>query len=394
MKRQKNVLLALGWHDHRLLNGIAAYAAQQHWHISAASITKELEIPWGWKGDGVLAWLASSDALCEFVIDLGLPTIDFSLRRPNLPFTHVAQDHEACSQLVADHFLRRGFSNFIFYSDSPNWTFEERGKAFVAAVEDHEHSCHWIRWHNQKAYRKGRGEWKERRRWLASRLKDAPKPLGVFAANGTLAVEILEVCAQSNIAVPHEVALIGIEDDLLLPQTSQFPITAVDPNFENLGYQGAAWLDRLMSGGKPRKTPVRIPPARIIPRQSTDIVAVSHPAVSKALRFIGEHFSEDIDINTVARMAGISRRGLHQAFADHLGLTPGEHLRTTRIDHARKLLVESSHKIESIALLSGYQNVNSFFIAFKQAAGMTPGEFRSNAMTGKTLDATTPGAGE
>ena len=113
MKRQKSVLLALGWHDHRLLAGIAAYAAEHHWHISAASITKELAIPWGWSGDGVLAWLAVSDELCEFVQSLQKPTVDFSLRRANLPFTHVVQDHAECARLAAAHFIRRGVKKFL-----------------------------------------------------------------------------------------------------------------------------------------------------------------------------------------------------------------------------------------------------------------------------------------
>lgn len=383
MKRQKNVILALGWHDHRLLTGIAAYAAKHHWHISAASITKEFAIPWGWRGDGVLTWLAGNDELCDFVVDLGLPTVDFSLRRANLPFTRVAQDHEACARLAADHFLRRGFRHYMFYSDSANWTFEERGRGFVAAVEEQGISCEWIRWNLHKAYRKGRGEWKQRRNWLSAQLKQAPKPLAIFAANGTLAVEIQEVCDQSGIQVPHDVAIIGIEDDLLLPQTTQFPITAIDPNFENLGYQGAAWLDRLMKGAEVDTSPIRVPPTRIIPRQSTDITAVNHPGVARALRFIAEHYSEDIDVDAVARVAGISRRGLHQAFTDHLGLTPGEHLRTTRIDQAKRLLVETGQKIETIAMHCGYQSVNSFFIAFKQSAGIPPGEFRRRAMRGR-----------
>ena len=384
MKRQKSVLLALGWHDHRLLNGIATYAAEHRWHISAASITKELAIPWGWQGDGVLAWLAGNDELCEFVVSLGVPTVDFSLRRANLPFTHVVQDHDECARMAADHLIRRGFRNFLFYSDSENWTFEDRGKGFVKALADHGLNCEWIKWHAHSSYRKGRGEWAKRRAWLATKLKNAKKPLGVFAANGTLAVEIQEVCELSGISVPQDVAIVGIEDDLLLPQSTQRSITAVDPNFEELGYQGAAWLGRLMNGIQLDPAPIRIPPARIIARQSTDISAVSHPAVAKALRFIADNFSEDIDIDRVARTAGISRRGLHQAFIDNLGFTPGEYIRSTRIEHAKSLLSETDNKVETIALLCGYRSVNSFFIAFKQACGTPPGEFRKHATRGRS----------
>lgn len=385
MKKQKSVLLALGWHDHRLLNGIASYAAEHSWHISAASITKELAIPWGWRGDGVLAWLAGNEELCEFVVSLDVPTVDFSLRRANLPFTHVAQDHVQCASMAADHMVRRGIRNFLFYSDSANWTFEERGKGFELALTGQGLPCEWIKWHSHSSYRKGRGEWSKRRSWLASKLKNARKPLGVFAANGTLAVEIQEVCEMSGIAVPQEVAIVGIEDDLLLPQSTQRSITAVDPNFEDLGYQGAAWLGRLMSGIKLDPDPIRIPPTRIIERQSTEITAVNHKGVAKALHFIAENFSEDIDIDLVARSAGISRRGLHQAFIEHLGFTPGEQIRSTRIEHAKKLLAETDNKVETVAMLCGYRSVNSFFIAFKQACGSPPGEFRKLATRGRAF---------
>ena len=378
-KRQKSVMLALGWHDHRLLNGIAAYAAEHDWHISAASVTKELAIPWGWEGDGVLAWLAGNEELCEFVLSLRKPTVDFSLRRANLPFAHVAQDHRECARMAAEHLLRKGFRNFLFYSDSENWTFEERGDGFVGALRAEGHDCGWIRWHKHRSYRTGRGEWRVRRSWLASLLHQAPKPLGVFTANGTLAVEVLEVCELAGIQVPGELALIGIEDDLLLPQSAQRPITAVEPNFEELGYQGAAWLDRMMRGKAAPRQPVRIPPSRIIPRQSTDITAVSHTGLAKALRYISGHYQEEIDVGHIARNSGMSRRGLHQAFVDHLARTPGEHLRTTRIENAKRLLCDSDLKVEAVAGASGYHNINSFFIAFKQACGLPPAEFRRSA---------------
>ena len=281
-----------------------------------------------------------------------------------------------------------------YYSDSDNWTFEERGAGFTKILRVEGHECSWIKWHTHKSYRQGRGEWTERRKWLAAKLKKAPKPLAVFTANGTLAMEIVEVCEMERISIPQEVALIGIEDDLLLSQTTQRPITAVELNFEELGYQGAAWLDRMMRGGKFPDHPVRIPPSRIIARQSTEITAVSHEGLAKALRYIAGHFNTSIDIDAVARNAGMSRRALHQAFNETLGRTPGEHLRTTRLENAKTLLVETDHKVEAVALASGYPSVNSFFIAFKQhlrhASGRVPqtgasrkikeGPFRRNVM--------------
>jgi hypothetical protein len=61
MKRPRNVLLALGWYDHRLLQGIATYASEHRWHLASHSIIHEKVIPWGWDGDGILAWLGAGD---------------------------------------------------------------------------------------------------------------------------------------------------------------------------------------------------------------------------------------------------------------------------------------------------------------------------------------------
>ncbi len=104
------------------MQGIAAFATQHRWHLSAHSIIHEKVIPWGWEGDGVLAWLASGDDLAHFVASVKKPTVDFSLRRPHLPFAHVVQDHAKTGQLVAEHFVARGLRRFCFYSDSENWS--------------------------------------------------------------------------------------------------------------------------------------------------------------------------------------------------------------------------------------------------------------------------------
>ena len=45
-------------------------------------------IPWGWEGDGILAWLGAWDDLAEFVERENKPTVDFSFRRPHLHFEY------------------------------------------------------------------------------------------------------------------------------------------------------------------------------------------------------------------------------------------------------------------------------------------------------------------
>lgn len=377
MGRQKHVLLVLGWYDYRLHKGIAQYAQEHGWHLSA-NLARERVIPWGWKGDGVLAWLGAGDDLADFVKSVRRPTVDFSLRRPHLRFARVLQDHAHAARLVAEHFLTRGFKNFAFFSDAENWSFDERGRGFVSALEKAGHNCAWIKWHKSAAFRSGREEWSCRRTWLAAQLRRGPKPLAIFAANDQLALDVLESCEAADLTVPEQIAIVGAGDYLMAADGMRTPISSVDTNFEEQGYEGAALLDRLMRGeGVPRE-PLRIPAARVVTRKSSDILAINEPRVAKALRFMWEHFREPIRVGDVARAAAMSRRALHQAFLDHLGRTPGEQIRNVRLEHAKKLLAETDHKIAAVAGLSGHQSANSFCVTFTKAEGLSPAAFRKS----------------
>jgi len=373
--RQRHVLLVLGWYDLRLHQGIAKYAQEQGWHLSA-NLARERVIPWGWRGDGVLAWLGAGDDLVEFVESVRKPTVDFSWRRPHLPFARVLQDHAHAARLAAEHFLARGFKHYLFYSDTDNWSYEERGRGFVAALQAAGHSCTWIRWHESGVPHGQREEWSKRRAWLAAQMRQAPKPLAVFAANDQLGVDVLEACNQSGLSVPEQVAILGAENYLLAVDAMRTPLSSVDTNLEEQGYEGAALLDRLMRGGRSPAEPLRVPAARVITRRSSDILAVTHPSVARGLRFIWEHFREEIGIDDVARAAAFSRRGLHQAFLEHLNRTPGAELRTRRLEHAKKLLAETDEKVEIIAKLSGYRSANSFCVGFKKSELVSPVAYR------------------
>jgi LacI family transcriptional regulator len=378
-RKQKRVLIALGWYDYRLHRGIEKFALEHNWHLSA-NLAREKVIPWGWEGDGILAWLGAGDDLAEFVRQAKKPTVDFSFRRPHLKFTRVLEDHAHAAQLAAEHFLSRGFQNFIFYSDTDNWSYEERGAGFVEALARSGRECSWLRWHKSPEFRTDREQWKRKRRWLVSQLNRAPKPLAVFAANDEHALEVLESCETAKIAVPEQVAIVGAENYLLAADAMRTPISSVDTNLEMLGYRGAQLLDDLMDGKKPPREPIRVPAANIVTRKSSDLLAINHKGVANSLRFIWQHAHQPISVKDLVEVAAMSRRGLHKAFLENVGRTPGQELQRVRIDHAKRLLAESDHKMEVLASMCGYQSANSFCVAFKQATGLSPKQFRDSVV--------------
>jgi LacI family transcriptional regulator len=152
----------------------------------------------------------------------------------------------------------------------------------------------------------------------------------------------------------------------------------VDTNLELLGYRGAALLDQLMHGKAKPRDAIRIPAAGVVTRKSSDLLAVNHEGVARSLRFIWDRGHEPISVKDLVAVAAMSRRGLHKAFLEHVGRTPGQEIQRVRIQRAKRLLAESSQKIEVLARMCGYQSANSFCIAFKQATGFSPKQFRDS----------------
>jgi LacI family transcriptional regulator len=379
--RHKRVLLALGWYDYRLHLGIERYAQQHGWSLSA-NLARERVIPWGWDGDGIMAWLGAGDDLARFVWSARKPTVDFSLRRPHFRCARVIEDNPHAARLAAEHLLSRGVKNFIFYSDTANWAYEERGGAFASAVKTAGHRCLWLRRHTCRDFRAGRGEWQRRIKWLAHSLGQAAPPVGVLAANDQHALEVLEACEMAGLAVPEEVAVVGVGNYLLAPDAMQTPISSVDTNLELLGYRGASALDALMRGAPPPAQPARIPPRTLVVRKSSDLLAIGHPNVARALRFIWNNARQPICVDDVVCAAAMSRRGLHVAFCREVGRTPGGEIRRLRIEAARGMLADSGDKVETVALACGYQSLNSFCVAFKHATGISPAQFRKMQKAG------------
>ncbi len=94
-----------------------------------------------------------------------------------------------------------------------------------------------------------------------------------------------------------------------------------------------------------------------------------------------EHLVEDlletgINISELARRLGVSRSGLWNAFKEAQGVSPVNWLQQIRIQHARQLLRETTLKMAVIARLCGFRGEKYFLRKFREAVGITPGQYR------------------
>ena len=112
--------------------------------------------------------------------------------------------------------------------------------------------------------------------------------------------------------------------------------------------------------------------------QATD--SVYSDDILLALRYMEDHLSEPIKLETIAGVAGLSPTGLIWKFDRQLKTTPMQYLIQLRMQLAKQLLLESNLPVTQIAEKCGYADVYYFSNAFRQHTGMNPTTFRKSPM--------------
>ncbi|MCC5022157.1 MAG: substrate-binding domain-containing protein [Candidatus Synoicihabitans palmerolidicus] len=214
--------------------------------------------------------------------------------------------------------------------------------------------------------------------WVAQ----LPKPIGIFACYDIRGQQLLDACRNLGVAVPEEVAVIGVDDDDLLCQLAFPPLSSVQPNARLTGYTATALLDAMMNGAAREAVEVRIPPLGVTPRQSTDILAVSDAIVVQALRFIREHACDPIAVTDVLARVPVSRRVLEKRFEKSVGYSPHAEIVAVRMNRVKELLLETDMSLEMIAARTGFEHPEYLTVMFKREVGEPPGRFRKHALSG------------
>jgi LacI family transcriptional regulator len=323
-----------------------------------------------WRGDGIIARI-ENQRIARSVANSGLPAVDVSAARLLTHLPWVETDDAAIARLAAEHLLDRGFKHFGYCGDPRfNWSkWRERG--FQDCLARAQRNCQLYRPKvpplaplEQQVVDIGR--------WL----RRLPKPVAIMACYDIRGQQVLEACRNDALAVPDEVAVIGVDNDALLCDLSSPPLSSVIPNTERTGYEAAALLHQMMSGWKLPAEAHLIDPLGVAARQSTDVLAVDDRYVAQAVRYIREHAHEPIHIQSVLKELPLSRRAFEGRFKKLIGHTPHEEITRVRISRVKELLAESDLSLADIAARTGFKHVEYLSTTFKQKVGLPPSRYR------------------
>lgn len=367
-----------------LLRGVLRYSRLHGpWflHVAPGHLEQVLPDDTAAKLDGIIARVRSPEVE-RHIHSLRLPCVFSSLGewRSRLALARAGEirtNSASIARMVAAHLLETGFRRFAFCGFvGCHWS-TSRERAFAEATRARRFEC--------SVHRIALANWMQRPNWMRTWqheqpamvrwLKSLRKPVGLMACNDVCGREVLQACATAALKVPDEVAVVGVDNDEMMCELSNPPLSSVALDLELAGYDAALLLDSLIkdqvSAGE-----VWVRPTHVVSRRSSDAIAQEDPIVARALQFIRDRASQNLAVTEVYEEVGVSRRTLERRFMHAINRTVLSEIVRRRVERAKRLLLETDMPCYEIAAEAGFGSLNSFNRTFGRSEGMTAQTFR------------------
>ena len=382
----------IGEPGRRKLGGFLRYIAENRldWQIQFVRIREDFNAEFvksfAERGvDGVVYSLPDAKEAnggAEELARIDLPTIaldifdNTTLRRRKRNLVYIAGSCEDVGREAARHFLSQGlYRSYAFVPDLAGHAWSHlRGESFAKEMKRNGFKV---------AIYKTRGKGYDIPK-LRTWLEKLPRPAGVFTAFDDRAIQVLEACRDASIDVPHEIAVIGVDnDETLCPYTTP-PLTSIQPDHTEIGRLAAAKLKEMIDGRRlERPEYIIVGIKRIEVRESSSPVTPSGRLVQRALAYIHAHYSKPLRPRDVVRKLMVSRRLADLRFSEIQGESIGKAILRVRLEAVSHRLVTTNDTLANIAYDCGFSKLERLRTAFKAHYGVTMQEYRNSFVANK-----------
>ncbi len=361
-----------------LINGVARYN-REHASWSIYFQPQGLDDPpprWlkNWRGDGIIARI-DNPRMAKAVLATKAPVVNLRGTMPELNVPFIGANNEAVARMGADHLRERGLISFGFcgLARGVHPGFDRRANHFQRLVEEAGHRCSVF-----SARRRHRvASWEEEQDELASWIESLPRPIGIMTCNDDRGMQVLDACRRLGVMVPDQVAVLGVDNDNYLCGLSIPPLSSIDINSEEIGYQAAKMLERMMAGKKISKVLPEVSPRGVVTRRSTDLLATDDEDVVRAVRFIHENAFKRLLATDVLEHVSASRASLEPRMKKVLNRTIHQEIERVRIERAKELLATTELEIKQVAQRAGFRYVSYLTRVFRRVLDETPASYRA-----------------
>ena len=351
------------------LRGIYRFAREQDWHVqveNASNPSHMRELINMWQPIGCLVNRAMEGGSANPQAPFGdLPTVflDLDPRKLKHAVFRVTHDSAASTLLAVTELMSLSLDNYAYVGwEKPLFWSEERRLVFKDAARREEKRF-------ASFALTAAGD-------LASWLSALPKPCGILGANDFVAAKVLAVCRQIGIAVPQEIAVIGVDNDELICENTRPTLTSVLPDFERGGWLLANLLAERLRDPSASPRELTYGPRELVRRESTLRFPNADVRVTRAVALIRRRACEGLKVADVVSEMGCSRRLADLRFGEATGHSILNEIHEVRLAKAFRLLRDPSLPISEIVSRCGYDSEPFLKKLFHTQTGLSMSDWR------------------
>ena len=365
-------------YSRNLLKGIVRYSKEVgNWSFQRMPLYYRMlygengVVEWAkkWQADAIIAQL--TDVNIELLNDLNIPIIVQNYRDRNKAVSNLTGDYFNTGVMAAKFFLNRGYRNFAFYGFKGAIWSRERADGYSHEIEKQGYKLAILENDN-----KDREEWSYNHTVLGNWLQSLPKPVALFACDDHFALQISETCNVYNINVPDDIAILGVDNDDLLCNISDPPLSSIVLDVENGGYNAGKLLHQLITKEITEPFNIVVNPLIIERRKSTEKYAVSDKNIRTILNYIEKNYANHLSVEELVKQVPLSRRVLEKKFKEETGESLYQYIQNYRIDQFTRLLITTDYSLFEAALQSGFENYKNVSRIFRKYKALSPAEYR------------------
>ena len=370
-----------------VMRGIFAHIAEHgEWRLDIVRFEKDVSERIIYEAcahhaNGFIVAVTDTFAPSNTLLASGIPFVtienDALAREVRSPLVrHIRLDNHDIGRSGAREFIAEGrYSSFGFVperSGTAAWS-SERCRGF--SDEFHRHNAVCITFSEPPAGGKA-----ERIGNIAKWRKRLRKPAAIMAADDSIAMDVLQACSAARLRVPNDIAVLGVDDEEFICESTTPQLSSIRPNFTEAGRLAAETLERLMrnslrnKGGASEIT-VR-GESEIIRRASTSRETSSGQLVQRALAFIHHNAKRGIGVRDVVAHLRVSRSLADLRFREVRGESILSVITAARLGELKAKLARTDEPIGEVTRRLGWANENYPKNLFRKHFGITMNEYR------------------
>jgi LacI family transcriptional regulator len=331
-----------------------------------------------WEADGIIGQFYNDEEV-EKITQANIPVIaqDFKERFTKIP--NITGAYKETGRLGAEYFLKKGFKNFAFYGFGNIVWSRERADGFEQRIQESGFNVHYYEHNNPTAA----DLWYYKPSALSEWLKSLPKPIALMTCDDNQGHHVAEAAKHAGIRIPDEVAVLGVDNDEMVCELSDTPLSSIELDAEKGGYEAARLMEQMVEEKTCYGPDVIVKATQVVTRHSTDIFASKDKYIVNALKYIHGNLDKNLKVDQVLREVPLSRRSLEKRFMLTTGYPVYEYIYNQRIEKFTQKLLETDMTIFEIALDLGLSDSKNIARQFKQVKGLTPMEYRKRHVVTK-----------